>query len=380
MAVNSIIPPYPSFFETDGTPLENGFIYVGQPGLEAKANPKAAYFDYALTIPAASPMRTLAGFPVRNGAAAMIYVDGDFSITVEDRNNVLLYSALNRTFAFGTETGGAQPIQAPDGNFGTTGFGFIAEPNTGFVRQGSGIMQTVVQGALVSQQTIGGTSFILPVSGAGFVSGVAAALDADLQQIAAIPAAEGDMIYRNATVWSRRPKGAAGQIIRQNDALTVPDWSNALLPSASTAMTGLASADFTGIPAWANRVTVVMDNLSLSGTDNTLIQLGTAGAFIAAGYLGGGYLWTGGGGSFTASASGFLFPSQAAAESISGHLTLTRVAAASTSWVGSGVAASGSRFHTSAGSVPLAAALTRIRIKASGADTFDSGTASIMWE
>jgi len=39
MAAVSILPPYPSFFELDGTPLNNGNVYIGDPGVDPQANP-----------------------------------------------------------------------------------------------------------------------------------------------------------------------------------------------------------------------------------------------------------------------------------------------------------------------------------------------------
>lgn len=36
--------------------------------------------------------------------------------------------------------------------------------------------------------------------------------------------AEGDLLYRGASGWLRLPKGAAGQVLRQNTALTAPEW------------------------------------------------------------------------------------------------------------------------------------------------------------
>lgn len=48
--------------------------------------------------------------------------------------------------------------------------------------------------------------------------------DADLTALAAIAGAEGDLIYRNATVWTRLAKGAAGQLLQQNAGLTAPEW------------------------------------------------------------------------------------------------------------------------------------------------------------
>lgn len=100
----SILPQYPIWTELDGSPLENGYIYVGVAGLNAESNPQNTFWDGALTIPAAQPIRTLGGYPARSGSPAMPYVAGDFSIVVRDRNGVLVYSALNntRTDDFGT--------------------------------------------------------------------------------------------------------------------------------------------------------------------------------------------------------------------------------------------------------------------------------------
>lgn len=51
MATNSVLPPFPTFFDTDGAPLDGGYIYVGNAGLEARSSPKASFFDPAATIP-----------------------------------------------------------------------------------------------------------------------------------------------------------------------------------------------------------------------------------------------------------------------------------------------------------------------------------------
>ncbi len=193
MPVNSVLTPYPIFFDVSGLPLENGFIYIGQPGFEARSTPKASWFDITVnTIPTGTAtgaaVRTRAGFPVNaSGAPAMIYVDGDFSISVCDRNGVLLYSALSQTLAI--NLGGAVgPVLGSDGNLAAVGIGFASEVDTGFVRSAPGTMQTVVDGVLVAQQTVGGTVFQQPVSGAGFTSAVAAIaqpLDSDLTALAA---------------------------------------------------------------------------------------------------------------------------------------------------------------------------------------------------
>jgi hypothetical protein len=100
----SILPQYPIWSEIDGSPLEDGFIYIGIAGLNAESNPQTVYFDGALSVVAAQPIRTLNGYPARSGSPAMMYVAGDFSIVVRDKAGVLIYASLFNTYTdnFGT--------------------------------------------------------------------------------------------------------------------------------------------------------------------------------------------------------------------------------------------------------------------------------------
>lgn len=96
MSAVSINPSFPIFTDIDGKPLKNGFVFVGVPGLEASTNPKQAYWDEALTIPATQPVRTMNGYIVNNGTPAMLYTDGsDYSFRVNNKNGTLIYSTLN---------------------------------------------------------------------------------------------------------------------------------------------------------------------------------------------------------------------------------------------------------------------------------------------
>jgi polygalacturonase len=87
-------PPYKYFTELDGTALKSGKMYVGVAGLDAEANPVAAYWDTALTIAAAQPIRTIGGVPDNAGTPSDFFTAGDYSITVRDKNDVLVYSKL----------------------------------------------------------------------------------------------------------------------------------------------------------------------------------------------------------------------------------------------------------------------------------------------
>jgi hypothetical protein len=169
MAVNSLLPPVPLFCDASGAPLEGGYIYVGQPGFEARSTPKSSFFDKAATIPtgtdSGAAIRTVGGYPARNGAAAMVYVDADFSITVTDKNGVVVFAALNRSFEFAFLA--TASILAPDGNFSNAGFGYVNEPNTGHIRASAGVEQDIILGNLVSQRQAEGTQFLLPAFGAG---------------------------------------------------------------------------------------------------------------------------------------------------------------------------------------------------------------------
>jgi hypothetical protein len=95
MSALSIKPPYPAFAGADGLPLENGYIWVGTVNLNPQVNPILVFWDSALTIPAAQPIRTLNGYPVYQGSPSRFYVASDYSIQVLDSKGSLVYTSLN---------------------------------------------------------------------------------------------------------------------------------------------------------------------------------------------------------------------------------------------------------------------------------------------
>jgi hypothetical protein len=93
MSALSIQVPFPVFQDRDGQPLDNGYVWIGEPNLNPQTNPVVVYFDEALTIPAAQPLRTLNGYISRSGSPAQIYVDGvNFSILVQDSKGSMVYN------------------------------------------------------------------------------------------------------------------------------------------------------------------------------------------------------------------------------------------------------------------------------------------------
>jgi hypothetical protein len=93
MTALSIQPPFPIITGADGQPLEDGYIWIGVVNLPPIGNPIAVYWDAALTIPAALPVRTRGGYPVNAGTPARLYVGSDYSILVQNKNGSQIYSA-----------------------------------------------------------------------------------------------------------------------------------------------------------------------------------------------------------------------------------------------------------------------------------------------
>jgi hypothetical protein len=95
MSTIEVKPPYPAFAGADGQPLENGYIWIGAVNLSPQVNPISVYWDAANTIAAPQPIRTLNGYPSRNGTPARFYVASDYSIQVLDSKGSVVYTSLN---------------------------------------------------------------------------------------------------------------------------------------------------------------------------------------------------------------------------------------------------------------------------------------------
>lgn len=116
-----VTSPFSVFYDRSGQPLDNGYIYIGAAGVNPEVSPIAVYWDDALSITAAQPIRTLAGYPSRNGSPGTPFVNAaSYSIVVRDRTGTLVYSALNDTVA---ASSGYSVLLTDYGNLSTaTGF------------------------------------------------------------------------------------------------------------------------------------------------------------------------------------------------------------------------------------------------------------------
>lgn len=94
MTVKTAINPFKFFTGTDGLALENGKIYIGEANKNPEVFPVSVYWDSASVSAAAQPIRTINGYPSRNGSAGNIYVNSDYSMTVRDKNDNLVFTSF----------------------------------------------------------------------------------------------------------------------------------------------------------------------------------------------------------------------------------------------------------------------------------------------
>lgn len=95
MTASLITPPQEVFYDSNGTPLDAGFLYIGELNQNPETNPIQVYWDVNLTQPAAQPIRTVNGYPSNNSTRAAIYAaTSDYSIVTRNWRGQLIASAL----------------------------------------------------------------------------------------------------------------------------------------------------------------------------------------------------------------------------------------------------------------------------------------------
>jgi hypothetical protein len=154
----------------------------------------------------------------------------------------------------------------------------------------------------------------------------------------------------------------------------------AITSGTAVASTSGTSIDFTSIPSWVKRITVMFTGVSTSGTSNPIIQIGS-GSVTTTGYLGAGMIASGASPSVSNFTTGFGYPSATATNILHGTTVLTLVTG--NTWAANGTLArsDGTSVLSTAGSLALAGVLDRIRITTvNGTDTFDAGSINILYE
>jgi hypothetical protein len=147
----------------------------------------------------------------------------------------------------------------------------------------------------------------------------------------------------------------------------------------AVASTSGTSIDFTSIPSWVKRVTVMYQGVSTNSTSGWLVQIGS-GSVTNTGYVSGAH--TTSNADYSSTAGFIVLGASVAATTYSGVVTVNL--ANTNSYACSGVlsppGAAGSA-SVSGGWITLSGALDRIRITTvNGTDTFDAGSINILYE
>ncbi len=142
------------------------------------------------------------------------------------------------------------------------------------------------------------------------------------------------------------------------------------------------SVDFTSIPSWVKRITVMFSGVSLSGTSNAIVQLGTGGTPTTSGYVCITGSTSGSSVNTVSTTTGFSTLSGGASFAMSGAITISNING--NTWVASGTACNPNTtafINYIAGNVALGGVLNMVRITtANGTDTFDAGSINILFE
>ena len=151
------------------------------------------------------------------------------------------------------------------------------------------------------------------------------------------------------------------------------------------ATTSGTTKDFTGIPSWVKRITVMFAGVSTNGTSNPIIQLRGSGGFEGSGYLGtAGLVSVNAASAANISSTGFtLAKSHDAARVYHGKFTLDLENSTNNTWIGTGMlgGSDSTQLELTMGSKSITGTLTEIRLTTlNGTDAFDAGEINIRLE
>lgn len=182
------------------------------------------------------------------------------------------------------------------------------------------------------------------------------------------------------------PDGVIGTTDLADEAVTEGKIEASVLtksrPQLGTAVatTSGTSIDFTSIPSWVERITVLFSGISLSGTADLLVQIGD-GAIVSTGYVSeSGKVGASTG--ISTSTSGFIVRSQIATDAVSGRMVLEKFESSANKWIESHTARASTSFAAlGGGEKTLTGTLDRLRLTTTnGTDTFDAGKVNILYE
>lgn len=177
--------------------------------------------------------------------------------------------------------------------------------------------------------------------------------------------------------------GTNGQVLTSAGSSAAPSWQkvSAITRATAVASTSGTAIDFTSIPSEVKKITVILNEVSTSGTNSILIQIGDSGGIENTGYVSTSVTTDSAGGSAGISRTdGYAIQSASNSNSNSGLVQIANISG--NIWIEShSCKISTTNILGGGGSKTLSDTLDRIRITTVGAtDTFDGGSVNIVYE
>jgi hypothetical protein len=176
---------------------------------------------------------------------------------------------------------------------------------------------------------------------------------------------------------------AAGNVVLDSatQTLTNKTIQGGAITSGTAVTASGTSVDFTSLPSWVKRITVMFNGISTNGTSRLQFQIGSGG-FTTTGYIASGSNISGSSAGQSSLTTGFPFAdSTIAADTVNGVATLNLITGNTWIWAFNGARNNTASNVVSSGLLALGGTLDRVRITtANGTDTFDAGSINILYE
>jgi hypothetical protein len=155
----------------------------------------------------------------------------------------------------------------------------------------------------------------------------------------------------------------------------------AITSGTAVASTSGTSIDFTSIPSWVKRITVMYSGVSTNGTSDFIVQLGDSGGIEITGYVST-VITVASSATGTSYTAGFGTNQSAAASTYSGQIIISLMDTTTNTWAyTSTITSGGTTLNVGGGGKSLSATLDRVRITTvGGVNTFDAGSINILYE
>jgi hypothetical protein len=172
-------------------------------------------------------------------------------------------------------------------------------------------------------------------------------------------------------------RGYASSVVRLADYQKLPG----VIHETAQATTSGTVFNFTTIPSGVRRVTVFFTGVSLSGTDDVLVQIGPTGGIETTGYISSGGAMAAAGTGVSSSTAGFIVRLSVSNAILTGRMVLELTNPSTNAWVASHAGKTSTLVAVcGGGELALSGEITQLRVTRSGTDTFDAGAVNITYE